>query len=51
MKEARVDNVVIGVENWTKEVEEHGDKGWFLDRIGNDPKSYMIAWCTKFQLE
>ena len=38
-------------ECWMKEIEQRGGKGWCTDRIDNNPKTYMIAWCTRFQLQ
>jgi len=52
MQEAAKDkDIVISVDRWMKTIEEKGGKGWFNDCINGNPKLYMIAWCTKFQLE
>ncbi|KAI8362209.1 hypothetical protein B0O80DRAFT_95336 [Mortierella sp. GBAus27b] len=52
MKEcARDVDVVKSVDRWMQEIEQEGGKGCFRDCMNGDPMLYMIAWCTKFQLE
>ncbi|KAK3810386.1 MAG: hypothetical protein J3Q66DRAFT_391483 [Benniella sp.] len=47
----RHNNAVTSAECWMKEIEQRGGKGWCNDRIDNNPKTYLIAWCTRFQLQ
>ena len=44
-------DVVKSVEKWIKQIEEDKGRGIFLDKIDEDPKHFMIAWCSAFQLQ
>ncbi|KAI8349830.1 hypothetical protein B0O80DRAFT_428851 [Mortierella sp. GBAus27b] len=46
----KASNIVTSVERWIKQIQNNGGKGLFQTNISGDPKSFLVAWCTGFQL-
>ncbi|KAI8362450.1 hypothetical protein B0O80DRAFT_100408 [Mortierella sp. GBAus27b] len=46
----KASNIVTSVERWIKQIQDNGGKGLFQTNISGDPKSFLVAWCTGFQL-
>jgi len=36
---------------WIEEIKKEGGKGMFLDQVGDNESSFLVAWCTAFQLK
>ncbi|KAI8357387.1 hypothetical protein B0O80DRAFT_496160 [Mortierella sp. GBAus27b] len=46
----KASNIVTSVKRWIKQIQDNGGKGLFQTNMSGDPKSFLVAWCTGFQL-
>lgn len=43
-------DIAASLGHWMKQIQDAGGKAFFQDYIDGDQKSFIVAWCTAFQL-
>jgi len=50
MNSQKANDIVTSVERWIKQIQDDGGRAFFKNHIDGDLKSFVVAWCTGFQL-